>query len=305
MILFHTAAYEYMQPLWPRELERGEVQRDHYPDGERYLRIATPVRGRDVALIGGTVDDSATLELFDLGCSLVRGGAMTLTIVIPYFGYSTMERAVKPGEVVTGKTRAQLLSAIPLASSGNRVVLFDLHSEGLPYYFDSHVVAQHVYGKPVILGAMRELAGGGDFVIGSTDAGRAKWVESLANDAGVSAAFVYKRRLSGEKTQVSGINAAVAGKTVVIYDDMIRTGGSLIEAAKAYRDAGATRLFALTSHGLFPGESIRRLLDCGLFESIACTNSHPNALRAQQQSGGRLRVYAVNDLLSRSLTDDG
>ena len=70
----------------------------------------------------------------------------------------------------------------------------------------------------------------------STDAGRAKWVESLANDLGVGAAFILKRRLKGDHTEVSAINADVAGKTVVIYDDMIRSGGSIINAAKIYKE---------------------------------------------------------------------
>lgn len=255
--------------------EAGAVERSSFPDGERYQRIATPVEERAVIIVGGTVDDAATLALYDLASAAVTYGARRLSLVVPYFGYSTMERAVKPGEVVVAKNRARLLSTIPHASAGNRVLLLDLHSEGIPHYFEG-LTAFHVYSKPVLTPIIRA-AGGDDFVLGSTDSGRAKWVESLANDLGVDAAVILKRRISGSETRVSAVSAAVEGRTVVIYDDMIRTGGSLVGAAKAYLDAGATRCVAVTTHGIFPGEALKRLGRSGLFERIICTDSHPRA----------------------------
>ena len=112
-LLFAITGYEYLSEkvLALGHCERGEIEVSHFTDGERYQRILSNVEGREVLLIGGTVSDSATLELYDLASSLVSYGADSLTLVIPYFGYSTMERAVKPGEIVTAKTRARLLSA--------------------------------------------------------------------------------------------------------------------------------------------------------------------------------------------------
>src|ERR1041385_2241452 len=239
-LLFNSSSYGYLKTsiLSNENFEDGQIEQKTFPDGERYHRILSEVDNRDVVLVGGTIDDRETMELFDLSCAIVQGGAVSLTLAIPYFGYSTMERAVKSGEVVKAKTRALLFSSIPKTSRGNRIVMVDLHTEGLPYYFEAGIRPVHLYCKPIIMEAAKEI-GGNDFVLASTDAGRAKWVESLANDMNVSAAFVYKRRLSGSETQISGINAEVKGKHVIIYDDMIRTGGSLIEAAKAYRNAGA------------------------------------------------------------------
>ena len=196
MVLFSTRAYGYMEAAVAAQggFERGAISRTEFPDGEHYRRIETSVNNRHVALIGGTVSDEATLEAFDLACALVMEGALSLTLVMPYYGYSTMERAVRPGEVVTAKTRALLLSAIPRASEGDRIVMLDLHSEGLPYYFEGSIRPVHLYGKALVKAAARELAGD-DFVLACTDAGRAKWVESLANDLGVRPAFVFKLRL--------------------------------------------------------------------------------------------------------------
>lgn len=257
--------------------ERGRIHRETFPDGEHYCRIETDPADRDVILVGGTIDDAATLALYDLACGLVNNGAYRLSLVIPYFGYSTMERSVREGEIVTAKNRARLLSSIPLASRGTQVFLLDLHVSSIAHYFEGGIRPIHVYAKDLVTTAARR-SGGDEFVLASTDAGRAKWVESLANDLGVQPAFVYKRRVSGSETHVTGVSAQVRGKNVVIYDDMIRTGGSLISAAQAYQDAGAARISAVATHGLFPGDSLARIQATGLFSQVTTTDSHPRAV---------------------------
>lgn len=278
-ILFSTRSYAYLRDAMSAANgnERGEVDVQIFPDGERYQRIVSPVEARHVALIAGTISDADTLELYDLATGLVQCGARSLTLVIPYFGYSTMERPVKAGDVVTAKARALLLSSIPSAIEGNRVVLLDLHSDGIPYYFEGGIHPVHVYAKPVIVAAARRLRGD-DFVLACTDAGRAKWVESLANSLHVPASFVFKRRLDGAKTEVTTVSAQVSGRHVIVYDDMIRTGSSLMNAAKAYRAAGAVSVAAITTHGVFPGNALEKLRDSKLFETIVCTDTHPRAL---------------------------
>ena len=302
-LLFSTRTYGYMAKalLSCGAFEQGSVESKHFPDGELYQRILSPPRGRDVVLLGGTVNPEDTLELFDLGCALAKKGAHSLCLVIPYFGHSTMERAEKPLEVVTAKTRARLLSAIPPAAVGNRVVLLDLHVGGIAHYFEGNIHPSHLYAKPVILEAAREV-GGDDFILACTDAGRAKWVESLANDLGVHAAFVFKRRLEDGGVEISGVSAAVEGKAVVIYDDMVRTGGSLLQAAEAYRAAGAARVAAVTTHGVLPGEALQRIQNSGLLECLWATDSHPRAVALAndflkiRSVGGLLRDYLLKDL---------
>ncbi len=298
-LVFTTAAYAYLGEAIARHCGGvcGELERKTFPDGERYQRIATDCADRDVVLVGGTIGEDDTLEVYDLACTLVTSGAYRMTLVIPYFGYSTMERAVKPGEVVTAKTRARLLSAIPAASRGNQVFLLDLHVSAIAHYFEGQIRPVHVYGKRIVLDACRRL-GGDDFVLACTDAGRAKWVESLANDLGVAAAFVYKRRLDGASTQVTGVSAQVAGKRVVIYDDMIRTGGSLINAAAAYRDAGAVSIDAVATHGVLPGDSIDRIRATGLFGRIVVSDSHPRAVALRSDF---LEVASTAEILAEHL----
>ena len=278
-VIFSIAAYDYLARDIARDggWQLGEIERRTFPDGEHYLRVVTDPADRDVVLVGGTVDEPSTLELYDLACGLVTAGAYRVRLVIPFFGYATMERQVKVGEVVTAKTRARLLSSIPQASRGTQVFLLDLHVDAVAYFFEGGMRPAHVYGKSIITAAARRL-GGGEFVLACTDAGRAKWVESLGNDLGVDVAFVYKRRTSGDATEVTGVSAQVAGKRVVIYDDMIRTGGSLIGAARAYLQAGAVAIDAIATHGVFPGDALARLRASGLFGHIVTTDSHPHAI---------------------------
>jgi len=297
-LVFSTQAYDHLgrdiaaQTGW----ELGTVARKTFPDGEHYLRIDSDPTDRDVVLIGGTTDDAATLELYDLACGLVTGGAYRLRMVMPFFGYSTMERTVRFGEVVTAKTRARMLSSIPMASRGTQVFLLDLHVAAIAYYFEGGIRPIHVYGKSLVTAAARRL-GGADFVLACTDAGRAKWVESLANDLNVAAAFVYKRR-HDDLTEVTGVSAQVSGKRVVIYDDMIRTGGSLLNAARAYRDAGAVAIDAIATHGLFPGDSLAKLEASGLLGRIVVTDSHPRAVALRSRF---LQVDSTAGLLSEHL----
>ncbi len=294
-LLFSIKAYEYLaeELLRNDNFEKGEVEISHFSDGEKYQRILSNVQSRDVVLIGGTINDSSTLELYDLASALVTYGANSLSIIVPYFGYSTMERAVLPGEIVTAKTRARMLSSIPMSNQGNKIYLFDLHTEGLPYYFEGNLLPVHVYCKEIVMSAAKHY-GGNDFILASTDAGRAKWVESLANDMGVNAAFVLKRRVQGDQTEISAVNADVNGKTVLIYDDMIRSGGSIINAAKVYKDAGASKIYVITTHGIFINEGLEKIKKSGLVEKVISTNTHANTQHIEDDF---LEVRSIAELV--------
>jgi len=332
-ILFATSRYEYLKAamLKSGRFEDGAIARGmddngeptieekDFPDGERYHRLMTDVEHRNVVLVGGTIDDRETMELFDLGNLLVDRGALELKIVVPYLGYSTMERAVKKNESVKAKVRARLISAIPKASLGNTVFLVDPHADGVQHYFEGSVQGRSVYAKNVVFEAIKQQllkhsgvpAVGGDakkraaalktpFVLASTDAGRAKWVESLTSDLvamgyDAESAFIIKRRKSGTKTEVRDISADVEGKLVIIYDDMIRTGGSLDKAAKAYREKGAIDVVAIATHAVIPGKTRDKLKGLGSLTCIYVTDSHPNAVA---QADDFLVVNSIASLLT-------
>ncbi len=298
-LIYGLPAYELLTSQVARGLgaDIGHLSCKNFPDGERYVRILDDVRGRNAVIIGGTIDDQTTLTLYDLAYALVKYGVQRLIMVVPYFGYGTMERAVLPGEVVTAKTRARLLSSIPIARQGNSIILVDLHSEGVAHYFENHLTSFHVSAQSVVLDLIREF-GGKDCVVASTDAGRAKWVEHLANQLGTEAAFVLKRRLSGSETETISTSAQVHGRHVVIYDDMIRSGSSLIGAAKTYREAGAKTVSAVATHGVLVGQSLQRILESGQIDRIGVTDTHPAALALQSP---RFEVRSIAPVLIEAL----
>jgi len=253
----------------------GTVEVQQFPDLESYQRIATKVEGKDVIIIGGTPHDMDLLEIYDLACAAVKYGAHTLTIFIPYFGYSTMERAVKEGEVVKAKTRARILSSIP-KSNRNTIYLFDLHVDGIAHYFEGDIVVNHLRCDDIIKQAAQDI-GGNDFVFASTDSGRAKQIEKLAGQMGVDAAYIMKKRISGSETEVKAVYGDVEGKNVVIYDDMIRTGGSLINAGQAYKEAGAKHVYAIATHAIFPQNALDKICNSDGIDHVTVTDTHPMA----------------------------
>lgn len=309
-LVLSTADYAYLGEKIAAQLGApagATLLRKRFPDGETYLRVTENVQDVHVVLVGGTYSDSNLVELVSLGWQVVRDGARRLSLVIPYFGYSTMERAVKPGEVVRAKANAVILSSIPNPPHGLHIFLIDLHSEGIPHYFEGNLNVVHLYANAVILGKVRELIERKDLVVGSADTGRAKWVESYARDLRGAVAIVTKRRIDGSTTEVLSVGGQdVRGKTVLIYDDMIRSGGSIVHAIEAYRAAGAARIVVATTHLVLAGAAaaivanvsiLNRILDAGASDIVA-TNTLPQAADAVAAStrSGQLHLCDVSSI---------
>ena len=269
---------EKMNPALKKQLITdyyGEYDHTFFGDGEEH-HVFTDFDqfiGKNVILIGGTINPAETLELFHMACTIVEV-ARSLTIVVPYFGYSTMERRTIPGEIVKAEKNMHLLKSIPDAEIKNTFIFFDLHTEGLPYYLGADVRKFHIYTKSLVINAAKEISKGRDFVLGSVDTGRSKWIESLAKDMTkefgkkIEPTIVSKHHVPGTtETEVTGHQGAnPKGKVVIIYDDMVRTGGSVVKAAQLYRELGATEVHMICTHGLFP--KVERETKIGLPEKV-------------------------------------
>jgi ribose-phosphate pyrophosphokinase len=279
-------------------VEVAPVERRDFPDGERYLRFAAEDRfallGQDVVLVGATESGESLDDVYRLAGEAAKHGARSLVLVVPYFGYSTMERETRPGEVVTAKVIARQLSAVPRAARGNWVLLMDLHGAGIVHYFEGDTVALELYAGPKVVEAIRRLALP-QLVLASTDMGRAKWVEALANRLHAPVALIHKRRLSGSETRVAAVVGDVAGRDVVIFDDMIRTGGSLVQAAEAYLRAGANSVHAAATHLVLPPGTVERL-EAAPLAGVIGTDTHPNHRLVEGRP--RFEVVSVADLFA-------
>jgi ribose-phosphate pyrophosphokinase len=279
-------------------VELTPIERQHFPDGESYLRYPLSDRfgllGRDVVIVGATDTGDSLDEVYRLGGTAAKLGARSLVLVVPWFGYSTMEREVRPGEVVAAKCIARQLSDVPRAARGNWVLLMDLHSAGIVSYFEGDTVALELYAEPKIVAAIERLHLP-RLCLASTDMGRAKWVEVFANRLHAPVALIHKRRLSGSQTRISAVVGDVAGQDVVIFDDMIRTGGSLVQAAEAYMRAGAHSVQAVATHLVLPEGAIERL-EASPLAHIIGTDTHPRHRLVEGRP--RFEIVSVADLFA-------
>jgi ribose-phosphate pyrophosphokinase len=283
--------------------ETVSITRKNFGGGERYLRFNIDDRmaflGRDVIVVGSTPNDNDFAEICRVGSAVAKYGARHVFYVIPFFGYSTMERAVKPGEIVTAKICARQLSQLPHGDIRNYFFMLDLHTAGLEHYFEGDCMRFQLYGESVLTDAVRELELS-NFMFGSADLGRPIWVETFAKKFGTSLAFVRKSR-EFEETQVEDVIGDVAGKTVVIYDDMIRSAKTLVHAADAYLAKGASEVYAVTSHLAFDDEAAIDRLEASAIKKVIGTNSHPMSQHHKVVHSPKFVVKDVSHLFADAI----
>jgi ribose-phosphate pyrophosphokinase len=289
--------------LCPAARQIQFLEKAAFPDGETYHRLPA-VAGQHLVLLGGTSTDAAFMEMVDVAYTAVLNSVQKLTLIIPYFGYSTMERETVEGEAVKAKIRAVQISTLPRPPLGLAVYLVDLHAAGIPYYFEGGLIAKHLYANQVLQGAIKAYAGDVPFCLAGADSGRAKWLQSYANDLGVKASYPIKERKSGSETRLVALGLAedFDPKTIVfLYDDMIRTGGSMIDAARAYRERGAHRIVAVATHAILPGDSLGRLVRSGQIEALLVTDSHPRASLLAAEQPEFIQLHTLAPLLARHI----
>ncbi len=284
------------------------LEEKNFPDGELYLKISDPnaVHDDSVTILGGIINFESIFELYNLACEVVLLGCSKLQIVIPYLAYATQDRKNEVGEVATLKNITRLLSAIPQATQGNQIYLVDVHNPIVLNYFEGKTAISLISTKnlikTVIIKIFKELSESEkSFVIASVDMGRAKIIAEIADELNLQRTFIEKKRLSPEKTQVLSIsNRDINGKFVVIYDDMIKTGSSLLNAAECYRSVGAKKIIAIISHGIFANSSLERIKKSKLIDKIFCFNTHPNIL-LQSNTENFLEIDDISEVLLENL----
>lgn len=263
-----------------------------FQDGEIYHAFPEDIAGRDLIIIGATPFDAAHQELIDLmdGCHLHN--AHSVNVVVPFLGYSTMEQA-KPGshEIAKGISRTrQIFRANP-----NFVAFIDLHSEAILHAHCGGMHTVNIHTGELLAERIRELAPP-DAVLVSPDYGRSKWVARMAGLLGMPHTAADKDRFAMDQTMVSQVASVVKGKTAVICDDMIRTGGSILQTAQRCLEAGAIDVILAATHLILAGKAREKFKEQGI-KKIIGTDTYPGA-----QSDDLLDVHSVAPLVARWLT---
>jgi ribose-phosphate pyrophosphokinase len=250
----------------------GKISLSNFPDGETQVRIEEDVRGRDVFVVQSTCPpvNENWMELLVMMDAFKRASPSRLSAVLPYYGYARQDRKDIGRVPITAKLVADLLSA----AGADRVLAVDLHAAQLQGFFD--IPVDHLHAGPVINEYVRSLQIPlRDFVVLSPDEGSVKKSLMYQKKLGGAIAIVDKRRSSATETkQANLIGASLDGKVVVIFDDMISTGSSVVGAANIAKNNGAKEIYVCATHGVLCGNAIGRLKDSPI-KQVVITDTIP------------------------------
>jgi len=268
----------------------GKAEVERFNDGEIRFAILENVRGVDAFVLQPTAPPAENLlELLVMIDGLRRASARRITAVVPYFGYARQDRKDRPRVPITAKLVANLITV----AGADRVVTMDLHAPQIQGFFD--IPLDHIYAAPVLLRYFTQHLSG-DLVVMAPDIGSIKMGRAFAKRLGGSLGFVDKRRPRADEAEVMNVVGDVLGKNVIMVDDIINTGNSMIEAAKAIKQLGAKKIMAGATHAMFSGEALAKL-DGSELEQIVVTNTLDRAPIGSE----KIKILSVAELLGEAI----
>src|SRR5580692_9469982 len=249
-------------------MQRGQAQVIRFRDGECYVQIQENVRGADVFVMQPTCRpvDEHLMELLLMIDALKRASARRITAVIPYFGYARQDRKVGPRTPISAKLVANLITE----AGADRVLTVDLHAGQIQGFFD--IPTDNLYAAPVIVRDIQDYLGAENLMVISPDVGGVVRARALAKRLGADLAIVDKRRERAGESEVMNIIGDVQGRSCILIDDIIDSGGTICNAAEALLDNGAKDVCAYATHGVLSGGAIARIQGSKL-KSMVVTDS--------------------------------
>ncbi|HNX68170.1 MAG TPA: ribose-phosphate pyrophosphokinase [Candidatus Omnitrophota bacterium] len=270
----------------------GDVMLGRFPEGEIQLQIRDNIRGKDVFIVQSTCTppNENLMELLILIDAARRASAKRITAVLPFFGYARQDRKDRPRVPITAKLVANLV----VSAGANRVLTMDLHAGQIQGFFD--IPVDHLYSINVLGGYCKKKKIK-DMVVVSPDVGGIKMARGYAKLFGCNLAIVDKRREDASNTHVMHIIGSVVNKNVILVDDLISTGGSIVEAAKALKRSGALDIYALIVHPVLAGPAVQRIKDSVIKELIV-TNSIP---LSKEKKTSKIKQLSIAPLLADAI----
>lgn len=253
------------------DLPLGVARTEVFPDGELIVKLEEDVRGRDCFVILSTCSpvNENLMELLVFMDCLRRASAKRISVVTPYFGYARQDRKDEGRTPITAKLVANLITT----AGASRLVAIDLHAAQLQGFFD--IPVDHLSATPVFVRYFESIrAELGELCLVSPDVGNVKVSEAMANILGGELAIINKRRISGSNVTTGKLIGTVKNKTVLMFDDMISTGGTVTEAARLVLEEGALSVMTAATHPVLVGLAMERLAASPI-SRIVCTNTIP------------------------------
>jgi ribose-phosphate pyrophosphokinase len=275
----------------------GRIHCSSFADGEIRIKIEESVRGMDVFIVQPTCApaNDTLMELLIMVDAFRRASARRITLVIPYYGYSRQDKKVKPREPVTARLVADLITT----AGAGRVLAIDLHAGQIQGFFQ--LPLDHLYAGPLLASYFAEKGlTDGDTVVVSPDVGGVSRARGMAEMLSAPIAIIVKRRPEPNKVEIMEIIGDVRGKTCVIVDDMIDTGGSTVTGANALIDRGTAQVFVCCTHPVLSDPAVERI-EASPISELVITDTIPfddgKAARSTKTT-----VLSVAPLLASAIT---
>ncbi len=271
----------------------GQTHMTRFSDGEVYVQLLENVRGADTFIVQPTCHpvDSNLMELLLMIDALKRASARRITPVIPYFGYARQDRKDKPRAPISAKLVADLLTT----AGANRSLIVDLHAPQIQGFFN--IPVDHLFASPVLVSHFRDM-NLPNLTVVSPDAGGVERARFFAKKMDSPMAFVDKRRVEMDVTEVMHLVGDVRGRTCWVLDDIIDTAGTLVKTAVALMENGAEAVYACASHPVLSGPAIERISKSPITEVIV-TNTIP--LTEEGKREPKIRVLSIAGLVARAI----
>jgi ribose-phosphate pyrophosphokinase len=267
-----------------------------FANGETFVRFEESVRGVDAFVIQAhpAPINHWLMEQLLMVDALKRASAKRITVVAPFFPYARQDKKHKGREPIS----ARLVTDLYKAAGANRVMSVDLHSPQIQGFFDGPV--DHLWALPMLADYVKEKWGHEELTVVSPDSGRVRVADIWADRLGAPLAIIHKRRDPNVPNQVSvhELVGEVEGRTCVLVDDMIDTGGTIVAAAKALKENGAKRVIVAATHAVFSHPAVERLSD-GAVDAVLVTNTLPITPDKEFKT---LTVLSIAPLIAKAIT---
>ncbi|MBL01171.1 MAG: ribose-phosphate pyrophosphokinase [Chloroflexi bacterium] len=272
----------------------GKIQVFKFANDNTFVKILENVRQKDVFILQSTVEpvNDNIMELLIMIDAAKRASAGRITAVVPFYSYARTDKKDQPRVPITGRLVADLLET----AGADRVVMVDLHAGQVQGFFK--VPVDELTAMPNLVRYFKDKSVE-DCVVVATDIGISKKARDFANWINVPLAIVEKRRL-GNDDQVQSLNVIgeVASKNIILFDDEISSGGTMIAAAEAIHKAGAKDIYAVATHGVLPGDSAVKLVKNSYIKEFVVTDTVPISATKQHE---KIKVISIAPLLGEAI----
>lgn len=267
-----------------------------FANGEIFCEIEQHVRGADVFVIQSTsspVNDNL-MELLIMIDALKRASASSITAVLPFYGYSRQDRKSSPRTPISAKLVADLVTV----AGATRVITMDLHAGQIQGFFN--IPFDNIYAAPVLVEYIKNQIYTSNSIFISPDAGGVERVRAFAKKCNnTEMAMIDKRRTGKNQAKAMNVIGSVAGKECIIIDDMIDTAGTLIEACRALKANGATKVYACATHAVFSRPALERIRECEELDQVIVTDTI--LLSEEAKKIDKIKVLSAAELLAEAI----